>query len=247
LWSKQFKDFSSSLLALVSKVPGSFFLALIGAVFIVGALLQKRLPAIWGPRAVLVAVGTTGFAEIAIEVITLLGFQAIHGYVYHKIAIIITAFMLGLALGAALIRPIASSGRRKTHLFLLIQGLVCLYPLLLLGVLIFMSGGGAQSTGSGGGFQANFIFPALAFAAGFVGGMQFPLANALWLSEVSGTARAAGFTYGTDLVGSCVGAFLTTAFLVPIYGIPFACITASILNVGALLLLVCKFIPLRLR
>ena len=85
--------------------------------------------------------------------------------------------------------------------------------------------------------QAQTAFPLLALFAGLVGGLQFPLANHLWLAEMPGAARAAGYTYGADLLGSCVGALLTTALLVPVLGIPYACMTASALNVGSLILL----------
>ena len=88
--------------------------------------------------------------------------------------------------------------------------------------------------------QAQIAFPLLAFFAGFVGGLQFPLANALWLEETPGAARAAGYTYGIDLLGSCLGAVLASALLVPVLGIPQTCITAALLNVGSLLLLLLR-------
>jgi spermidine synthase len=85
--------------------------------------------------------------------------------------------------------------------------------------------------------RAQMAFPVLAFFAGFVGGLQFPLANALWIAETPGVARAAGYTYGVDLLGACAGALVTTALLIPVFGIPYACITASVLNLGSFLML----------
>ena len=44
------------------------------------------------------AVFTTGFAGSALEVIILIGFQIIYGFMYYKIGLLITTFMIGLAL-----------------------------------------------------------------------------------------------------------------------------------------------------
>jgi len=241
LWSKQFEDFSGRILAAFARVRPYWIAAVIAAFFGAALLAQRLFPMAWGPKSILVAVGTTGFAEIAIEIVALLGFQAIHGYVYYKIAIIVTAFMIGLTIGAAAMgRAVrrASVGRRA---LLLVQALVCVYPLILLGALIAISRADASDVGARMfALQAQVVFPLLAFFAGFVGGLQFPLANELWLAEMPGAARAAGYIYGADLLGSGLGALLTTALLVPVLGIPHACVTASLLNLGSFFLLLCR-------
>jgi spermidine synthase len=245
LWSKQFKDFSSRALASFARIPFYLPLAAIGILFAAGAIIQSVFPKQWGHTSILVAVGATGFAEITVEVVTLLAFQALHGYVYHKIAVIVTCFMAGLALGAAVTGRVADSQRPRKRLFLLVQAMVCLYPLLLLGALVLMTGEEFSVSMWSFPVSAGAAFPVMAFTAGLVGGLQFPLANALWLSEKPGAARAAGYTYGVDLFGSCLGAFLTTAFLIPIFGIPFACVFAGVMNLGSLALLALSFVPLR--
>ena len=238
LWSKQFEDVSGAIIASFARVRPYWIFAVIFALAVAGLLIQRFFPMAWGPKSILAAVATTGFAEISIEVVALLGFQAIHGYVYYKVAIIITAFMIGLTAGAALMnRAIARSsvGRRA---LLLIQAVVCVYPMIMLGVLILFTRAGSSGAGANAfALQAQVAFPLLSFLAGVVGGLQFPLANDLWLAEMPGAARAAGYTYGVDLLGSCLGALLTTALLVPVLGIPYACMTASALNLGSLLLL----------
>jgi len=238
LWSKQFEDYSGTILASFARVRPHWILIVIAALTVAGLLVQRLFPMAWGQKSILVAVGTTGFAEIAVEVVALLGFQAIHGYVYYKVAIIVTAFMIGLTIGAALMRRAIGRGGVGRRALLLIQAVVCVYPMILLGALILFSRAGASGAGARAlALQAEVAFPLLAFFAGLVGGLQFPLANELWLAEMPGAARAAGYTYGADLLGSCLGALLTTALLVPVLGIPYACMTASALNLGSLLLL----------
>ncbi|MBI5115529.1 fused MFS/spermidine synthase [Candidatus Poribacteria bacterium] len=241
LWSKQFKDVSGDILSSLARVRPFWIFVGLGVVVSVALLIQQLFPISWGQKSLLVAVATTGFAEIAVEVVTLLGFQAIHGFVYYKVAIITTAFMAGLTVGAfAMARSIERNGASH-RAFLLVQSIVCLYPLLLLGALLMLSRAGATGESPGAlVFEAQVSFPFLGFFAGFVGGLQFPLASALWLEQTPGAARAAGYTYGVDLLGSCLGAMLTSTILVPLMGIPYACLTASLLNVGSLLLLLLR-------
>jgi predicted membrane-bound spermidine synthase len=218
-------------------VHASWIPAVIGALFFILLLVQRIIPRLWGSKSILTAVGTTGFAEITIEVVTLLGFQAIHGYVYYKIATIIMAFMVGLALGAAWMRRIIERTAVGRRAFLIVQLLVCLYPIILLAVLLVLSRSSQADTESFMSMlHTHVTFPLMAFLAGFVGGLQFPLATSLLLAETPGTARVAGRTYGVDLLGSCLGALLTTTLLIPVFGIPYACVTASLLNLGSFLL-----------
>ena len=49
-------------------------------------------------KPVTFAIFTTGFAAASLEVIILIGFQILYGFAYHQISIIITAFMIGLAM-----------------------------------------------------------------------------------------------------------------------------------------------------
>jgi spermidine synthase len=238
LWSKQFKDVSGWMLASFSKVRPGWILAVIAAAFALALLAQRLFPGAWGQKSLLAAVATTGFAEITVEVVTLLGFQAIHGYVYYKVAIIVTAFMLGLTVGGAVMAKAVRSGGAGWRTFLLVQTLVCLYPILTVAALILFSGSGSEGSSAWKlSLQATVAFPLLAFLAGCVGGLQFPLANLLYLGESPGAARAAGYTYGVDLIGSCLGAILTSALLVPVLGIAYACATAAVLNMGSLALL----------
>jgi len=197
-----------------------------GAVFCIGN---------WKPRVrreyVLAAVMITGFAEIAFEVTVSLAFQIIYGYMYHKLGIILTAFMVGLILGGIIMTRIMDKLKDDLRTLMLTQIAVCIYPLILLGAFTLLKGGRAYFLG------ANLIFPILPVIAGFIGGFQFPLATKIYLKHKTRVGRVAGLTYGVDLVGSCAGAFLVSAFLVPIIGIPNTCFAVVLLSVIALALL----------
>src|SRR5208337_4043828 len=74
-----------------------------------------------------------GFTLIGLELLLLLAFQAIYGYVYQQLAIIIAGFMLGMALGSrwGLRGAEQVDGRRDTRRLFYLQILAGASPLVL--------------------------------------------------------------------------------------------------------------------
>ena len=85
-------------------------------------------------------------------------------------------------------------------------------------------------------------FLAAASGAGFVGGLQFPLAMHLFLKGnergfLCPVGERAGILYGADLFGSCLGAFLAAAVMVPLMGVPHTALaSAGLVALSAMLL-----------
>ncbi len=182
-------------------------------------------------RTVLLAVMTTGFAEINFQIAALLSFQVIYGYVFYKLGVIITSFMVGLALGGWIAAKYMLRLRNDMAAFTWTQLSICLYPLILPPVFRWLSGTPSQAASWWG---ANVIFPFLPVIAGIIGGIQFPLANKICIEHRNRTGRVAGLTYGLDLLGACAGSLLAAAFLVPILGIFQTCLLAALINVTVL-------------
>ena len=109
-----------------------------------------------------------------------------------------------------------------------------LYPLLL--VAIFWGSSRYPLTGRLS-LWVEQLFPLLTLIAGAVGGFQFPLANKLYLRPERGIVHSAGTTYGIDLAGSCLGAAIASALLLPLLGVFYTCIAVCLLNMVALGLL----------
>lgn len=181
---------------------------------------------------VLLAIMLTGFAEISFEVIVSLGFQIIYGYMYYKIGLILTAFMIGLIAGSITMTRIIDKIKDDLKIFIYTQIAVCVYPTILLAMFYVFRGEKAYFLG------ANVVFPFLPIIAGFIGGFQFPLATKIYLKYKSKVGHVAGITYGADLAGSCFGAFVVSAFLVPIIGIPNACYAIVIISLLVLIMLI---------
>jgi len=233
LWSTHFKFSLAKIFKKIS--PKGIYIAaiLIYCAILLPIWLRKSRNEV-RPVAVLTAVATTGFAEITFQVLTLISFQIIYGYVYYKLSIILTSFMIGLIFGGWWASKIIEKGRGSFLNFIQAQICICIYPLIL--PLIFLG-----FAGSSGKFStylgSNIILPFLPIIAGFIGGFQFPLANKLYLQSRGGLVRAAGLTYGVDLFASCMGALLVSVFLLPILGIPVVCLMVALLNVVSLVLL----------
>jgi spermidine synthase len=179
--------------------------------------------------AVPTVIALTGFAQMAIQMTILLAFQALRGYVYQQVALLTAAFMLGMASGGAGMnrlvgRPAARTRVGHRSLFVLLQLVILLYALTLPSLM---------PAASGSGFS-DLVFPFLALVAGFLGGMEFPLAAHLTEGSAS---RVAGLIYGADLAGACLGAILSGVLIIPLLGIPQTCYAAAILALGGIVLL----------
>ncbi|MBN1354585.1 MAG: fused MFS/spermidine synthase [Candidatus Omnitrophica bacterium] len=186
-------------------------------------------------KAVLFTLATTGFSEISIEIMIVLAFQIIYGYLYYKIGVILTSFMLGLAIGSIYITKKLSRITRPFALYIKIQGLIFVYPVILLGFFKLFS---VSSYFPKLNLIGADIFAILPFIAGFAGGLQYPLANKICFTEASRLGHIAGVTYAVDLLGSFAGAILISALFIPVTGIPLICLLLTILNFAGLALLI---------
>ncbi|MEW6679921.1 MAG: methyltransferase domain-containing protein [bacterium] len=174
-------------------------------------------------KAILGAIMTTGFTEIAFQTLVLLSFQMLYGYMFYKLGLIITSFMLGLSLGSFWIIKIIPKIKRDFPAFVLTQIGICLYPLLI-PLFFYLSKGN--------------ILPFLPIVTGFVGGIRFGLANKLYLRGREDVGRTAGLNYGMILLGSCLGSLLTPIFLIPIVGIYKTSLYVAVMNFVVLIPLI---------
>jgi len=196
LWSTQFKSGESAVLRFLAGLSPFWLLdfPLLLILLVLVVFLLKPTPT----SRYSVPLTIMGLTTITVEICVLISFQTFYGYVYGKIALLMTAFMAGLFLGALL-----SYKRRRpsySHLLLIQLGFI---PLLIL-------------------FQQSlrlrppevFMF-AFLLALGFLGGNLFVTANALLLSEKTNL----GLGYGLDLLGSFGGALAAAAFIIPLTGL----------------------------
>ncbi|MFC1667299.1 fused MFS/spermidine synthase [Candidatus Omnitrophota bacterium] len=235
LWMSRFYG-GRGILPYFEKITLKLCISIIIMLFI-AVLLIQRLARLSFKIPLMLSIGSTGMSEICFQIIVILAFQFLYGYMYYKIGLILTSFMIGLVLGALSINKILKGidRDRGRSLYLKTQGLICLYPLILPIIFIYIAKIGPVRPHIANTLQASFAFlPAI---AGFIGGFQFPLANKISLKDATDVGRTTGLLYGIDLLGSCIGGLLAGLVLVPILGIIQTCIFLSILNTLVLILL----------
>lgn len=151
---------------------------------------------------------TGGFAASSMELLLLISFQILYGYVYQATGLIITLFMAGLAAGSFYgqkrSRPFGVPG------FIGTQCAIGVYCLLLPIVLLILKGAHL------GDFIIHAIFVLLTFAVAALVGLQFSIASALRRGKIESVASE---LYSIDLIGSAIGALVVSTFLVPLLGI----------------------------
>lgn len=178
------------------------------------------------------SVAVTGFSELSYQVLVLLSFQVIYGYVYYKMGIIISMFMVGLIAGSRISTENVAKGRGDISNYRWIQLGIILYPMILPAIFLYFSSIGSGFIGE------NIVFPLLPVIAGVMGGYQFPLANKLVGVKNKSESETAGILYGSDLIGSFAGAILTSLILIPVMGIIYTCLFIGFCNFMVMLLLV---------
>jgi spermidine synthase len=165
-------------------------------------------------RAAPAAICASGFAGMGLEIVLLIAFQAIYGYVYQQIGLIVTGFMAGAAAGAAW------SGRRRigaASLLFRLDALLSTAGFLLIPLLRSL---GATDNAIVQAVAPPVIFPLLNGVIGFLVGAQFPPAARVMFRTVEETA---GNLYAFDLLGACLGALIVSTFCVPLMGISATC------------------------
>ncbi|MDL1959974.1 MAG: hypothetical protein LWX01_11670 [Deltaproteobacteria bacterium] len=153
---------------------------------------------------------TSGYAGMAFELSLLLLFQVIYGYVYLRICIFITLFMIGSALGAF------ASGRLKKDTFWQVLATdSALIALAALACVATLTGVGAKGQISLFAMQY-IVIPSLIFLVAFAAGCQFSAVSRMAMGT---GAEITGRLYLADLAGAACGTILTGLLFLPKIGI----------------------------
>ena len=123
------------------------------------------------------AVATSGFAAAGLEVVLLITFQILYGYVYSSIGVIVTSFMFGLAVGAYFMNRKLSRMKRRDMTKILL--LISLYSVALPMILVYLSSVPDPAVIF---LVSHVLFPVLAVLIAVLIGMEFPLASKLHLA-----------------------------------------------------------------
>lgn len=237
LWSGRFHRGYRRVFESLARMRFGWVVGLLGVVLlgITGTLGSVSGEARRTRSAACFCVAATGFTLMGLEVLVLLGFQALFGYVYYQLAILIAAFMVGMAAGSgwALRAPRGGTplpDQRDASVALAwLQMLIALSPLLLYAVLDLLTGL-RGATGQFAGSQ--IVFPMLALLSGLLGGYQFPVASRVFFPNSDQGTHRLGTLYALDLAGACLGAVLLSVYLVPVFGFFKTALLMVVVNVA---------------
>jgi spermidine synthase len=170
-------------------------------------------------------VASMGCNLMGLEVLLLLGFQALYGYLYYQLALLLALTMAGMAVGSwwALRAGLGRRALPGLQLAAVASAPACYGALLVLQR--FWTGSYRLSD-----FAGQAAFGVLALLSGLLAGMQFPAANrALSPSQSPGSGSR---LYALDLAGACAGALVISGYLVPVFGFAKAALVLAVVAAG---------------
>lgn len=223
LWTSHHASFMKKFFVFLSaKTFFEFVLFFIGLMIIYYAFSKAmRFPY----PEIQLSVATVGFTEISVELIWILLYQITFGTAYKALALLVAGYMAGLALGSRCGLDWASKNSKMLYKLIGIQCALGIYLVFMIGFLGILHSNHVTKV----------LFPIGIGLGGFLGGIQFILANGFFLQNISSVAKATGMLYGLDLLGAMVGTLFTTVAILPILGISQTLLLLCILNFVALL------------
>ncbi|KPL16687.1 MAG: hypothetical protein AMJ93_15555 [Anaerolineae bacterium SM23_84] len=227
-WSEMFAPTTHRLLTGASQITLWQWGLLPGLLTFIAGLIRRGSRR-WRGIAVPVIVATTGFAGMVCDLMIVFIFQALYGYVYQHVGLIIAAFMAGLALGgwSATRRALVAGDRRQALVWSEIMFIA--YWLILPLVLTALS----SST-------TTWVVPPVLLLlntfGGWLVGLQFPLSSQLHLAVRGEPGYTAGVLYAADLAGAFLGAIAVGIALLPVLGTTGTCLFVVILKACSLVL-----------
>jgi spermidine synthase len=207
-----------TMLELPDPGPSAFFRApwvwISAGALVLSLLFCRRRPGC--RRALLAAVA--GFAGMILETTLILNYQIQRGVLYQDLGLLLTAFMAGLAAGAALMARRRAPGR--------MTGGALLAGLAALAVLAYL----LLEAGMVGGLPSSSL---LLLAAGMLVAAIFSHAS---LHRMPDQRLVISPLYASDLLGGAIGSLAATLFLIPAFGLPVSALLTAALVATSILL-----------
>jgi len=217
-FSQQFRDVFRKVFKKINRnFLFKLFIFLSLGIFLISFIFFDR------KKLILMSLCATGFSEMSFQIIILLFFQILYGYLYYMIGAVFGSYMTGLFVGGYLF--LKRNFKNLFFSYLKIQLSICFYPLILLILTFFLKNISIHL------FIEKFIFLLLPFTAGFLGSAQYITANKILTKEYKDSESWGPVTYSVDLLGSSFGALGVSIFFIPICGLVWVCILLFFLNI----------------
>jgi spermidine synthase len=176
------------------------------------------------------AIFSSGFTDMMFDLAIIFTFQTLYGYLYYQIGLLLTIFMIGVALSSLYMIQRLNRIEKDSPLFIKTELVIIIFSLLLPFVLSIPSHH-LEKTAVYILLYSTFL--AMSFLCGFLVGLQFPLANKIYLGTQTKEGRfgqTAGLIYGADLLGGFFGGLLGGVLLLPILGLKGSCFLMAMIK-----------------
>ncbi len=175
----------------------------------------------------------TGFAGMIFDLVLIFTFQILYGYVFYWIGLLVTAFMVGVAVGGMIMTSLLERIKRDLLFFIRIEFAIVLFPCILPIIFLLFHPYLDRSVIY---ILLQIIFLVLSLISGLLIGSQFPLANKIYLKNSPNIGKTAGLLYSTDLIGGWVGGLIGAVILLPVLGLFKTCLVVLMLKVCSLII-----------
>jgi spermidine synthase len=186
-WNNQFSSSLAGFLELFSGLSLKIILIFVFALTLFLYLLRLKTKA-----SVAYCIAATGFFGMISSLVLMFSYQSLLGYLYHRIGLLISLFMMGACLGGILMTRRLKDIKKGLVLFIKLEVVIVLFSLILAFGLNYCSG-----------IMQGFplIFAVLFILSGFLMGLEFPLAGKLISGRDENIGETAGILYFSDLMG----------------------------------------------
>jgi spermidine synthase len=235
-WSALFSPYLSRIFKVLGRLGLELTLGGVGLLTLLFSSLFLKKPR-FSCYSLPYAIFTSGFADMMLSLAIIFTFQTLYGYLYAQIGLLITLFMVGIALSSFFITQYLDRIKKDEGFFLATELAFILFGLLLPFVLTIPSHY-LEKTAIYIGLYATLLF--MSFLCGVLVGLQFPLATKIYLKarqEEAKVSHTAGLLYGADLLGGFFGGLLGGVLFLPVLGLKTSCITMAFIKLSSLILL----------
>ncbi len=208
-WNKEFSPSVAGAFAAIGRLRLGGALLIVILLGLMAAIGNKAVRARGRQRAIVVAIGTSGFYGMMISLVLMFLYQTLFGYVYYRLGLCISLFMAGICLGSMVMNFVLERRRLSYKALILVEaGIAGSVGVLILAFTLGYAGISAP------------VFAVLFFLSGILPGLEFPLAGFLYSrDQPENSERSAGVLYGADLLGGWLAGLLGSIVLVPVLGL----------------------------
>ncbi|MBU1754128.1 hypothetical protein KKG56_09830 [bacterium] len=230
LWGEEFSQGTERLFRILFDIkPWQFLSGIILSGAILCFLFRKRR--IYIPAGVFIS----SCGGMVLEIVLIIGFQILFGYIYHLVGIIIAGFMVGIAGGIWSMNSRIDKIKNRVLVYSLLQTTMAMY--LFLTPVIFFKLRAISNESLIQGFIP-VLFPILTALAGVLIGLIFPIANRIYSESTKHSDRVPEaampiggmIMYAMDMIGACAGSLIAAVLTIPVFGIFWTCVIFGIFN-----------------